>query len=88
MPEGFAVTASADRFFLRSAGLAPVIERTLAGLDARDVDELRRRGREVRHAIPAASLPAELERAVTDAHDRLGRGSPELALRRVGRGVE
>ena len=77
VPDGFAVTASAYRFFLRSAGLAPVIERTLAGLDTRDVDELRRRGREVRHAILAASLPAEFERAVTDAYDRLGRGIPE-----------
>jgi pyruvate,water dikinase len=77
VPDGFAVTADAYRFFLRSAGLAPVIERTLADLDTRDVDALRRRGQEVRHAILAASLPADLERAITDAYDRLGAGNPE-----------
>jgi pyruvate,water dikinase len=77
VPDGFAVTADAYRYFLRSAGLAPVIERTLADLDTRDVDELRRRGRDVRHAILAASLPPDLARAITDAYDRLGAGSGE-----------
>jgi pyruvate,water dikinase len=72
VPDGFAVTAPAYRFFLRSAGLGPVIERTLAGLDTRDLDALRRRGSEIRHAILAASLPAELERAIVAAYDRLG----------------
>jgi pyruvate,water dikinase len=78
VPDGFAVTAHAYRHFLRSAGLAQVIERTLADLDPRDVDDLRRRGREVRHAILAASLPADLARAVTDAYDQLGAGSADL----------
>jgi pyruvate,water dikinase len=77
VPDGFAVTADAYRFFLRSAELGPVIARTLAGLHPRDVDDLRRRGRDVRHAILAASLPAELARAITAAYDRLGGGSPE-----------
>jgi pyruvate, water dikinase len=77
VPDGFAITADGYRFFVRSAGLAPVIEGALAGLDARDVEDLRRRGREVRHAMLAASLPLELEQAITAAYDRLGAGSAE-----------
>ncbi len=55
-----------------------MIERTLADLDTRDVEGLQQRGRRVRHAILAASLPAELERAITAAYDRLGGRSTEM----------
>jgi pyruvate,water dikinase len=72
VPNGFAVTADAYWLFLRSAGIRPLIEDTLADLDTRDVENLRQRGRQVRHAILAASLPPDLERAVTEAYDRLG----------------
>jgi pyruvate,water dikinase len=82
VPDGFAVTADAYRLLLRSAALEPLIERRLADLDTRDVEELRRRGREIRHAILAATLPPDLERAITDAYDRLGAGEPvDVAVR-------
>jgi len=71
VPDGFAVTAAAYRAFLASAGLEPVIAGTLSGLDVRDVDDLRRRARFVRHAILGATLPAELCRAITAAYDQL-----------------
>lgn len=71
VPDGFAVTAAGYRLFLRAAGLGPLIEQTLQGLAADDVAELRRRGRRLRAAILAATLPAELERAICDAYDRL-----------------
>jgi pyruvate,water dikinase len=74
VPDGFAVTAHSYRYFLRSAGLAQVIESALADLDPGDVNDLRERGRGVRQAILAASLPADLARAVTEAYDRLGAG--------------
>jgi pyruvate,water dikinase len=77
VPDGFAVTVHGYHLFLRSAGLAPVIARALADLDTRDIENLRQRGRQVRHAILAANLPAELERAITEAYDRLGAGIPE-----------
>jgi pyruvate,water dikinase len=77
VPDGFAVTADGYRLFLSAAGLAPSIERTLADLDTRDVEGLRQRGRQVRHAILAANLPPELERAITAAYDRLGGPSSE-----------
>jgi pyruvate,water dikinase len=53
VPDGFAVTAHGYRLLLSAAGLAPSIARTLADLDTRDVECLRQRGRQVRHAIRA-----------------------------------
>jgi pyruvate,water dikinase len=77
IPNGFAVTAEAYRLFLREAGLDVKIRDLLKGLDTHDLSNLRQRGRLVRQAILAADLPAELEGAITDAYDRLGRGIGE-----------
>jgi pyruvate,water dikinase len=74
VPNGFATTADAYRQLLHETGLERVISDLLAGLDTRDLDELQRRGLLVRQAILAATLPAELERAIVDAYDRLGEG--------------
>src|SRR5689334_19505509 len=60
VPDGFAVTADAYRLFLREAGLEEKIRALLAGLDTRDIDNLRHRGARIRHAILAAALPAAL----------------------------
>jgi pyruvate,water dikinase len=72
VPNGFAITAEAYRHYLREAGLESQLQQILKGLDTHDVENLRQRGRRVRQAILAASLPPDLERAITDAYDRLG----------------
>jgi pyruvate,water dikinase len=74
VPGGFAITAEAYRNFLREAGLDRAIPAILAGLDTRNVEDLRERGRQIRQAMVAATLPAELERAVLEAYERLGAG--------------
>ncbi len=71
VPSGFAVTAEAYRAFLHEAGLEQQIMTLLAGLDVRDLEELRRRGALLRHAILAAELPADLARAITEAYAQL-----------------
>ncbi len=83
VPDGFAVTAEAYRQFLVCAGLRDVIARTLAGLDVRDIEDLRRRGRSIRHAILAAELPDHLAHAITGAYDRLtcDSGALDVAVR-------
>jgi pyruvate,water dikinase len=84
VPDGFAVTADAYRAFMRSAGLAAVVRRALAHLDTRDVEQLRVRGQEVRHAILGADLPGDLARAITAAYDALGAtagGAIDVAVR-------
>jgi pyruvate,water dikinase len=84
VPNGFAITAEAYRGFIREARLDQIIQETLEGLDARDMENLRRRGLKIRQAIVSASLPAELEQAIADAYDRLSvqtRGPLDVAVR-------
>ena len=69
VPNGFAITAEAYRYFLREAGLDAKIRDILGGLDTRDMDNLRQRGAQIRHAILAAELPRDLEAEITAAYD-------------------
>ncbi len=69
VPNGFAVTAEAYRYFLREAGLDGKIRDILGGLDTRDMENLRQRGAQIRHAILAAELPRDLEAEITAAYD-------------------
>ncbi|HNP39010.1 MAG TPA: phosphoenolpyruvate synthase, partial [Nitrospira sp.] len=48
------------------------------GLDTRDLDNLRQRGRQIRQAMLAASLQQDLERAIVEAYDRLSDGHVDL----------
>jgi pyruvate, water dikinase len=72
---GFAITAEAFRHFLQATDLDVRIRNLLAGLDTQDAKSLQQRGRQIRHAIMAAELPAELQAAIVEAYDRLGAGS-------------
>ncbi|GKS60182.1 phosphoenolpyruvate synthase [Nitrospira sp.] len=77
VPNGFAITADAYRHFMHQAGLDSKIKEILADLDTHDLANLRRRGRQVRNAILAASLPATLEDAIVAAYHKLGEGQPD-----------
>lgn len=70
VPNGFAVTADAYRFFIKSAELDGRIHEILADLDTSNMENLRQRGDQVRHEILAAEIPPELEQAITNAYDR------------------
>ncbi len=69
VPNGFAVTAEAYRYFLHEAGLNARIRDILQGLDTRDMGNLRQRGAQIRQAILAARLPHNLEQEITAAYD-------------------
>ena len=69
VPNGFAITADAYRYFLREASLDKKIRDVLSGLDTRDVDKLRQCGAQLRSLILSAELPADLEREITVAYD-------------------
>ena len=75
VPNGFAVTAEAYRSFLREARVDQRIKDLLQGLDTRNLENLRQRGRQIRQAMLAATLPQDLEQAITKAYDRLSEGS-------------
>ncbi len=77
IPNGFAITAEAYRYVLREARLDTAIQDILRDLDTRDLINLRQRGRQIRQAIIAATLPPELEQVIQEAYDRLSENRTE-----------
>ena len=77
IPNGFAITAEAYRYVLREARLDTTIQDILRDLDTRDLINLRQRGRRIRQAIIAATLPPELEQVIQEAYDRLSENRTE-----------
>jgi pyruvate,water dikinase len=73
VPDGFAVTAEAYRFFLRETGLDKEITGLLANLDADNIDSLTTVGHKVRRAIRRAELPDGLEQAIRTAYAQMER---------------
>lgn len=71
VPNGFAITAHAYRYFLRETKLDERIAEILQDLDTHDLANLRKRGGQVRRMVLAESLPKNLEQAILDAYDRL-----------------
>lgn len=71
VPGGFATTADAYRRFLAHDGLRERIRDAIAGLDTDDVTRLALVGTEIRTWIIEHPLPADLERDIRDAYDRL-----------------
>lgn len=67
VPDGFAITADAYRYFLAENSLEQRIADLLADLNTHDIENLRQRGTQVRTAILEASMPPllieEIERA-------------------------
>jgi len=68
VPDGFAVTAEAYRYFIQKNHLDDKIREALKGLDTHDVLDLQRRGRIVRNLILNAQMPKELEEEIRKAY--------------------
>jgi pyruvate,water dikinase len=80
VPYGFAVTAEGYRTFLRTTGLDRRIRELLAGLETQDVENLRSRGQQVRQAILAEPLPADLQEQILEAYAQLSGNCRRAAL--------
>jgi pyruvate,water dikinase len=76
VPGGFATTADAYRDFLAVDGLDEKIRDILADLDIDDVQELSRRGEQIRGWILEQSFPQSLERDIRDAYEDLVANDP------------
>ena len=72
VPDGFALTVDAFRYFLRANHLDAFIARTLNKLDAADLAALARAGAAVRARIVASPWPEDLAQAITAAYRALG----------------
>ena len=73
IPDGFALTAYAYRFFLKKAGLDKKIQAVLKNTDTRNIKSLQKAGKEIRGAIVDAELPKELVKAVRESYRKLER---------------
>ena len=85
IPNGFAVTAYAYRYFMESTGLDKEIKQVLTGLDTHNLKDLHTRGSEVRRLIMRADLPDDLVSEISKAYAKLGRRykrkNPDVAVR-------
>ncbi len=68
VPDGFAVTAEAYKYFIQKNHLDDKIREALKGLDTHNVLDLQRRGRIVRNLILNAQMPKELEEEIRKAY--------------------
>lgn len=78
IPNGFAVTSEAYRYFLSENQLDQKIGEILRGLNSQDVENLQQRGFQIRQAILAAKLPPSLEQAIIEAYRALSQKSSGL----------
>lgn len=73
VPNGFAVTSEAYRYFLRHNKLEASLKEMLTNLDVDNLEDLRRRARDVRSAVLAGGFPTDLREQIWKAYDKLGR---------------
>jgi pyruvate,water dikinase len=71
VPDGFAITATAYRELLESAGIGEQLATLLDGLDTDDAAELARRGRRARDLILSAPIPEGMRTGILEAFHRL-----------------
>ncbi len=71
VPHGFAITAYAYRYLLKSAGLEEAIKDALAGLDTHDMKNLQERGEKARNIILNAEFPEDLKEAIIAGYKKM-----------------
>jgi len=71
VPGGFCVTASAYYYYLKETGLDDFIEKTLRGLNTKNLSELSRCGKLVRETMRKTPLPEELEKEIIAAYAQM-----------------
>jgi pyruvate,water dikinase len=85
IPNGFAITATAYRFFLEGAGIMDQMREALKGLDTSNMRQLAERGHRVRDLINHAEFPEALKTSIKRAYHQLSKeyGTPntDVAVR-------
>lgn len=73
VPNGFAVTAYAYRYFIDKAGLKNKIRQTLKTLNTHNTRNLMAHGKKVRQMILNAKIPKEIEDEIAKAYKKLSK---------------
>lgn len=71
VPNGFAISAQAYKFFIKSAGLEEKIKDVLKSLNKENLKELKEKGKYLRQLILNAELPDELKKEIKEAYRKL-----------------
>lgn len=71
VPNGFATTAYAYRYFIQAAGLEEKLRSLFSDLDIEDVNNLRQRGKQARSLLLHTPFPDALKEAIATAYDQL-----------------
>ncbi|MCS7215268.1 MAG: phosphoenolpyruvate synthase [Thermodesulfovibrio sp.] len=71
IPDGFAVTAEAYKYFIKFNGFSETIRNILSGLDKSNVDDLKKRGKNIRNLILKGQFPEDLKDAIIKAYKKL-----------------
>ncbi len=87
VPNGFAITTTAYKYFLEESGLKEKIKKIFQGLDVNKTKDLQKRGAIVRNMVKKANIPQKLEseilesyRTLSKKYDRTGKLS-DVAVR-------
>ncbi|HUJ74653.1 MAG TPA: PEP/pyruvate-binding domain-containing protein, partial [bacterium] len=73
VPDGYAVSAYAYRYYVDSTGIRAKIEQLLRGLKVSDLTMLADRGEKIRSLIRGTPMPKDLEKAIVEGYDELSR---------------
>ncbi len=80
IPNGFAITAEAYRYFIKSAGIDKQIKKILKDLKKDDIRDLNSRAKQVRDMIKNSKMPKDLEKKIYSAYEKLGN---QYGLKRI-----
>ncbi|MFA4819900.1 MAG: phosphoenolpyruvate synthase [Candidatus Aenigmatarchaeota archaeon] len=72
VPNGFAITADAYRYFISYNKLDAEIRRIIKDTDVKRIKELKKAGRGIRNLIKSASFPDDLEKQILSSYHALG----------------
>ncbi|MCF7820689.1 MAG: phosphoenolpyruvate synthase [Candidatus Pacebacteria bacterium] len=75
IPNGFATTASAYNYFLQQSGLKEKIQQVLSDLNTHDVEQLMKKGAQVRKLILNTPMPKDFSEAIVKAYYKLSKES-------------
>ncbi|MDD3284340.1 MAG: phosphoenolpyruvate synthase [Patescibacteria group bacterium] len=68
VPYGFAITANAYKYFLKSNNIDKKIKDVLKGLDTGNISDLKKRAKEIREIILKAEFPEDLNEEILKAY--------------------
>jgi pyruvate, water dikinase len=71
VPNGFATTATAYRYFIQAAGIEVQLRQIFATLNVENVDSLRQCGQQARSLMLQTPFPPDLEQEITTAYQAL-----------------